>query len=160
MSGTRSQRTVRKIRINGTTEPHPSFKGWYRFLSFPYISQMWCHDNYYHLKLQYNPAHTSVLMVRVYIFLWYLKCRERATEALTVAVSCLGALQDVSVHLLHHLAVGKTAVIALALPLSLQAQLRMNQHNQLLLDQLGLLLVRGNTAAAFSSTRSLCIGGW
>ena len=73
-------------------------------------------------------------------------------EALTAAVSCLGALHDVSEHLLHHLAVGKTAAIALALPLSLQALVRMKQQHQLLLDQLGLLLVRGNTAAASSSS--------
>ena len=50
-------------------------------------------------------------------------------ESLTAAVSCLGALHDVSEHLLHHLAVGKTAAIALALPLSLQALVRMKQQH-------------------------------
>ena len=73
-------------------------------------------------------------------------------EALTAAVSCLGALHDVSEHLLHHFAVGKTAAIALTLPLFLNALVRMKQQHQLLLDQLGLLLVRGDTAAASSSS--------
>ena len=73
-------------------------------------------------------------------------------ESLTAAVSCLGALHDVPEHLLHHLAVGKTAAIALALSLLLQALVRMKQQHQLLLDQLGLLLVRDDTAVAFSSS--------
>ena len=50
-------------------------------------------------------------------------------ESLTAAVPCLGALHDVSEHLLHHSAVGKTAAIALALPLSLQALVRMKQQH-------------------------------
>ena len=73
-------------------------------------------------------------------------------ESLTAAVPCLGALHDVSEHLLHHLAVGKTAAIALALPLSLQALVRMKQQHQLLLDELSFLLVRSDTAAASSSS--------
>ncbi len=73
-------------------------------------------------------------------------------ESLTAAVSCLGALHDVPEHLLHHLAVGKTAAIALALSLLLQALVRMKQQHQLLLDQLGLLLVRADTAVASSSS--------
>ena len=72
-------------------------------------------------------------------------------ESLTAAVPCLGALHDVSEHLLHHSAVGKTAAIALALPLSLQALVRMKQQHQLLLDELNFLW-RSDTAAASSSS--------
>lgn len=77
-----------------------------------------------------------------------MRCRECATEALTAAFPCLGALHNVSEHLLHHLAVGQVAVVVLALPLLLQALVRMKQQHQLLLDELYLLLVGGCAGAS------------
>ena len=71
-----------------------------------------------------------------------------ATEALTVAFPCLGALHSVSEHVLHHLAVGKAAAVVLALLLPLQALVRMKQQHQLLLDELCLLLVGGCAGAS------------
>ena len=69
------------------------------------------------------------------------KCSECAAEALTAALPCLGALHDVSEHLLHHLAVGKAAAVVLTLPLPLQALVCVKEQHQLLLDELCLLLV-------------------
>ena len=41
MSGIRSQCTICKLRVNGLSELYASFKDWYCFLYFPYISQVW-----------------------------------------------------------------------------------------------------------------------